>query len=85
MTSKDNNAKLAGALLLGAAIGSILGILFAPSKGSKIRSKLLGKSNALTDEMNKKVQEYVEKFKNETENIKEKANHFMKNGLGEIV
>ncbi len=85
MTHTDNTFKIAGALLIGAAIGGALGILLAPQKGSKTRKYLSGKSNGLTDEMNDKVQEFTEKFNKEAESMKEKANHFMKNGLGEIV
>ena len=85
MTHTDNTVKIAGALLLGAAIGAALGILFAPEKGSETRKNLSGKSNGLTDEMNEKVQEFIEKFNKEAESMKEKANHFMKNGLREVV
>ncbi len=85
MTNTDNTVKIAGALFIGAAIGGLLGILFAPQKGSKTRKDISGKSNGLTDEMNEKVQEFIEKFSKESESMKEKANHLMKNGLREVV
>jgi hypothetical protein len=38
----NDNAKIVAAVLAGLAIGTIVGILFAPEKGSDIRTKLAG-------------------------------------------
>lgn len=75
----NSSGKVISALLLGAAVGSILGILFAPDKGSETRRKISKKGNDLTDAMNEKVQELIEEFKNETEAVKGKAKEFVSN------
>lgn len=49
MENSNSTGKLVGALLVGAAIGGILGILFAPEKGSETRKKLFSKGKDLKD------------------------------------
>ena len=80
MGNSNNAGKLIGALALGAAIGAALGILFAPEKGSETRKKLSAKGNGLSDAMKEKVQDFIEKFKEEEEIIEDKANKFIAKG-----
>ncbi len=47
--SNNNTGKVIGAVLIGVAIGGVLGILFAPDKGSETRKKLLAKGEDLKD------------------------------------
>lgn len=80
MENSNSSTKLIGALLLGAAVGGALGILFAPDKGSETRKKLLAKGDDLTDAMKEKFNELLEGIKNEAETGKDKANEFIENG-----
>jgi gas vesicle protein len=52
--SNNNTGKIIGALLVGAAIGGALGILFAPNKGSVTRKKLFSKGEELKDTLKEK-------------------------------
>lgn len=51
MKESNDTGKIIGAVLLGAAIGAALGILFAPDKGSETRKKLAKGINDLVDEV----------------------------------
>lgn len=51
------NGKIIGALLLGAAAGAVLGLLFAPSKGSDLRQKIKDSTSDLADELSDKIKE----------------------------
>lgn len=44
-----SNVKMVSGFLAGAAIGAILGVLFAPAKGSDTRKKIATKTGDITD------------------------------------
>jgi gas vesicle protein len=80
MGNANNTGKLMGALLIGAAIGGALGILFAPDKGSETRKKISTKGHDLSDAVKDKFSKIVDKFRKEVDAIKDQANDFAENG-----
>ncbi|MGZ3919319.1 MAG: YtxH domain-containing protein [Bacteroidia bacterium] len=64
-----DNTKILGALVLGAAAGAVLGLLFAPSKGSELRKQIKDNAEDIMDELAEKINEGKETL-NE---LKEKA------------
>jgi gas vesicle protein len=80
METPNNIGRAVGALLLGAAIGGALGILFAPDKGSRTRKKLMAKGEDLTDAMKEKFEDFMDGVKEEIEEAKNKASEYMTNG-----
>ncbi len=47
----SDNGKILGALVLGAAAGAVLGLLFAPSKGSELVGKIKDNAEDLIDDL----------------------------------
>ena len=80
MGNSKNNGTLLGAVILGAAIGGALGILFAPDKGSETRNKISKKGSELSDAMKDKFSAIVDKFRKEVEAVKEQATEYADNG-----
>lgn len=67
-------------VLAGAAIGTVLGVLFAPDKGSATRKKISKKGEEYADEFGEKYNEIVGSIKKKFETGKEEMNHLVENG-----
>jgi gas vesicle protein len=60
-----NTSKILIAFGAGVAIGGVLGILFAPDKGSVTRHKIAEGSKNLVDDLNRKIKAGKEKLQEE--------------------
>ena len=80
MENLKQSVKLLGAMVLGAAIGGAIGILYAPDKGSETRKKIVGKSDDLTDALKGKFNGMLEDIKKDIETAKVKASELVENG-----
>ena len=80
---KTNNqvAQVVGALLIGSAIGGILGILFAPAKGSDTRKQISSTSDDLTNSMKDKFNEFLDDMKTEATKIKKRTSDIVHDGV----
>jgi gas vesicle protein len=52
-----NNGKILAALIIGAAVGAVCGILFAPDKGSETRKKINEEGKKMSDAIKNKFNE----------------------------
>jgi gas vesicle protein len=62
----NDTSKVLVALAAGAAVGAVLGILFAPAKGEETRGTLIKKGKELAEDISSR-------FKCAAENMKEEA------------
>jgi gas vesicle protein len=62
-------------VLAGLAAGALLGVLFAPDKGSVTREKISGKAEALADEMKEKFNEFLESMKDKFDQANKEEEH----------
>lgn len=67
------NGKIIGALLIGAAAGAVLGLLFAPSKGSELRKKIKDNTGDLVDDLKDKFNEGKDMLSGLKEKVMAKA------------
>lgn len=82
MENSNNATQLIGTLLVGVAIGGVLGVIFAPNKGSVTRKKITDESDELTDAIKDKFNNFMDGIKNDFEIVKHKAHKIMGDGLG---
>lgn len=72
----NNTGKVLVSLAAGVALGAVLGILFAPDKGTETRKKIKDKGKKLADDVKDKINKGKEKFNDLKEELKEKAGDF---------
>ena len=72
----NNTSKVLFGIAAGVAAGAILGILFAPDKGSEIRRKIADQKNKLADEIKNKFSECKGKCNDLKEDVENKVKEF---------
>ncbi|RYY44207.1 MAG: YtxH domain-containing protein [Chitinophagaceae bacterium] len=72
-----SNGKFLAGILLGTAAGAVLGLLFAPDKGTDTRKKIAKKTSKLGDDLKSKFDELSETIKEKFDSIREDANDMM--------
>ncbi|HXU28440.1 MAG TPA: YtxH domain-containing protein [Bacteroidia bacterium] len=68
-----SSGKLVLGALAGLAAGAVLGILFAPDKGSKTRAKLMSKGEEYADSLKEKYDELVDTITSKAEEVEKMA------------
>jgi gas vesicle protein len=66
-----SSGKVLLGVLAGVAAGAMLGILFAPEKGSTTRRKIVSKGEEYVDDLKEKFSEFVDKVADKFESAKE--------------
>ena len=66
------SGKVLASVLAGAAAGAILGILFAPDKGTETRKKIRDAGSDFADNVKTKVSEYSDAIAEKYDSVREK-------------
>ena len=79
-TKMMNKTNVAIGVLAGVAVGALLGVLFAPDKGSVTRKKLMKKATDTADDLKDKFDDLLEELTEKFEAAKEEASQIYENG-----
>jgi gas vesicle protein len=78
-----NNKALLG-FLGGIATGALLGVLYAPDKGSKTRKKIKQKGGKYADDAKDKAEEILETFSQKYETLKAEGKDLIAQGKSKL-
>ena len=73
-----SSGKVLLGVLGGIAAGALLGILFAPDKGSNTRKKVVKKGEDYAEALQDKFDDFLESFSEKFEKMKEEYTEFVK-------
>jgi len=79
-----NTGKVLLGFLAGIATGAILGVLFAPAKGSSTRKKIVHRSDEYLTEMGEKFDEFIDGITKKFDSAKEEAARLADNGKTKV-
>ncbi|MBU1370499.1 MAG: YtxH domain-containing protein [Bacteroidetes bacterium] len=71
-------------VIAGAATGALLGILFAPAKGSKTRKRITRRGEDYLDELKDSFEELLDGFTNKIEKVKDEVSDYADKKLGKL-
>jgi gas vesicle protein len=66
------SGKVALGMIMGMAVGALIGILFAPDKGSNTRKKIMDKNDDCVNALKEKLQDLTSCLTDKVENSNEK-------------
>ena len=76
--------KIISGVLIGAAAGAILGILFAPDSGSETRRKISEKGGDLADNLKNKFSDFVDAVTDKFQGAKDEAKNMASKGKEKV-
>ncbi len=75
-----NTGKVILGTMAGLATGAVLGILFAPDKGSATRKKIMDKGNDFANDLKSKYNEFADSVSENFQNAKQEAQELAERG-----
>jgi gas vesicle protein len=75
-----SSGKILLGVIIGATVGAVLGVLFAPAKGSVTKKRIARSGTAYAEDVKEKFNEYIDAITEEYDTIKEGAMDLVNNG-----
>lgn len=75
-----NTGKVLLGVLAGVAAGALVGILFAPAKGSRTRRRIIRQGESYVDGLKEKFNEYADTISEKLEHAKEEVSAYAQKG-----
>lgn len=79
-----SSSKTVLGFLAGAAVGSILGILFAPDKGTETRKKITDTGGDVTDSLKSKFNDFIDGIRDTYQGVKDDAEDLADEGASKM-
>ena len=79
-----SSSKIITGVLIGAVAGAVLGILFAPEKGSDTREKIRRRGADLKDNLKSRINDLVDGIADEIENAKSETENKLDEGMEKL-
>jgi gas vesicle protein len=79
-----STGKIVIGVLAGVAVGALLGVLFAPDKGSETRKKLAKKGEDSVEALREKLDELIKGFAEKIETAKAEAGEVLDKGKSQV-
>jgi gas vesicle protein len=80
----NNTVKVILGVLAGLAVGTMLGVLFAPNKGTDTRKKITKKGEDYVDTIKEKFSEFLDGITDRFEKAKEEGEEMVSNGKAKL-
>lgn len=80
----NTTAKVLLGVLAGLSVGALLGILFAPAKGTETRKKISKKGEDYVDAVKEKFAEFLNGISERFEHAKENGHEIVENGKAKL-
>ena len=80
----SNNSKIVLGVITAAVAGAVIGMLFAPEKGTEMREKVRGTANDLASDLLDAIQRGRDQYVSVGEDIKDAAHNLKSKAVGKI-
>lgn len=76
--------KVLTGILAGVAVGTTIGILYAPDKGTATRKKISQKSNKYVEDLSQKFNDFVDSINKKIETVSDEVSRMAHNGKAKV-